>query len=76
MERATLRLSDAVDDAITILIEIHKDKIMPTASRSQCAAQIIKQAYLNMGLSNIEERIAKLEESRTNCNSGNNNVID
>jgi hypothetical protein len=72
LEKATLRLSNSVDEAITTLIEIHKDKIMPPASRAQCAVQIIKAAYLNMGLSDVEERLQKLEESR----HGNNNVID
>ena len=61
LERATLKLSSAVDAAIDVLVEISQDQIQPAASRGSCATQIIKQAYLNASLSDLEERLEKLE---------------
>jgi hypothetical protein len=71
LDRATLKLTDSLDIAIDVLLEISRDRAQPAAPRSSSAAQIIKQAFLNAGLGDIEERIRMLEDR--NRNTGNHN---
>jgi hypothetical protein len=62
LDRCTLQLTSEVSAAIRTLVELHKDIAQPGSARCSSAAQLIKQAYMNAGLGDIEERIRQLEE--------------
>jgi len=56
-----LKLTDSLDEAIDVLREISKVRAQPGACRASSALGIVKQTFQNASLTNIEERIAKLE---------------
>jgi hypothetical protein len=66
LTRATLKLTSSLDGAIDVLVEISKDAAQPGASRTSSALGIVKQAFANASLSDIEERIRQLEERHHN----------
>lgn len=70
LDRAVLRLTSAVDDALTTMISIHKSDAMPPASRAQCAIQLCKAAFANVMLSEIEDRLHQLEQRKGTVNMG------